>query len=58
MIGSECLCVAELMMSIDGEQYDGEQGQYFDDQHDQHEFAEQAKYSMGSSLLSLSLLII
>jgi hypothetical protein len=54
MIGSECLCVDVWWSSIDGEQYFGEQDQYFDDQQDQQKFAEQGKYSMGSSLLTYS----
>ena len=53
MIGFECLCIAMLWSSIDGEQYIGEQDQYFEDQ-DQQENFEQEKYRMGSSLLSYS----
>ena len=48
------VCADNWWSSIDGEQYFGEQDQYFDDQQDQQEFAEQGKYSMGSSLLSYS----
>jgi hypothetical protein len=32
---------------MDGEHYDGDQGQYFDDQQDQQKFIDQGKYSMG-----------
>jgi hypothetical protein len=54
---SECLCVDVWWSSIDGEQYFGEQDQYFDNKQDQQEKFEQGKYSLGSSLLSHSLFI-
>ena len=43
--------------SVDGEKYDGEQGQYFNEQ-DQQEHFEQGKYSMGLSLLPTHFIII
>jgi hypothetical protein len=51
MIGSESLCGVISWSSIDGEQFVGDQEQYFDEQ-DRQEYFEQGKYSMGSSLLS------
>ena len=43
--------------SIDGEQYEGDQ-QYYDDQEQQQDHFEQGKYSMGLSLLSYSQLYL
>ena len=43
--------------SVDGEKYDGEQGQYFNEQ-DQQEHFEQGKYNMGLSLLPTHFIII
>ena len=56
MIGSEWLCGALTWSSIDGEQFVGDQEQYFEDQ-DQQDYFEQEKYSMWSSLMSYSQLI-
>ena len=42
-------CMLLRQSSIDGEQYAGDQ-EYFVDDSDQQEFAEQGKYSKGSSL--------
>jgi len=43
--------------SVDGEKYDVEQGQYFNEQ-DQQEHFEQGKYNMGLSLLPTHFIII
>ena len=51
MIAPRCLYVV-VLLSIDGEQFVGDQGYYFDVQ-DQHEYFDQGKYSMGSSLLPI-----
>ena len=40
------------LSSIDGEQFVGDQGYYFDEQ-DQQEYFAQGKYSMGSSLFPI-----
>ena len=46
-----------LLLSIDGEQFVGDQGYYFDVQ-DQQEYFAQDKYSMGSSLFPIHFNII
>ena len=51
MIAPGCLYVA-VLSSIDGEQFVGDQGYYFDVQ-DQQEYFAQGKYSMGSSLFPI-----
>ena len=51
MIAPGCLYVA-VLSSIDGEQFVGDQGYYFDEQ-DQQEYFAQGKYSMGSSLFPI-----
>ena len=51
MIAPGCLYVA-VLSSIDGEQFVGDQGYYFDEQ-DQQEYFAQSKYSMGSSLFPI-----
>jgi len=50
-----CCCIDDL--SVDGEKYDVEQGQYFNEQ-DQQEHFEQGKYNMGLSLLPTHFIII
>jgi hypothetical protein len=44
-----CCCV---MLSLDGMQFIGDQEYY--DQHDQHEFNNQGKYTLGPTLLTYS----
>ena len=51
MIAPRCLYVV-VLLSIDGEQFVGDQGYDFDEQ-DQQEYFAQGKYSMGSSLFSI-----
>ena len=52
MIAPGCLCVA-VLSSIDGKQFVGDQGYYFDMQ-DQQEYFAQGKYSMASSLFPIN----
>ena len=56
MIAPGCLYVA-VLSSIDGEQFMGDQGYYFDVQ-DQKEYFAQGRYSMGSSLFAIHFNII
>jgi hypothetical protein len=49
MIASGCLNV-DVLSSIDGEQFYGDQEQYFDEQNQQEQYIDQGKYNMGSSL--------
>ena len=46
-----------VLVVLDGEENVGEQ-EFFDDQQDQQEFANQGKYSMGPTLMSYSPLLI
>jgi hypothetical protein len=48
------MCVLGLLSSLDGEQFFGDQEQYFEEL-DQKNYFDQGKYSMGLSLLSYSL---
>ena len=50
-------CMLLWLLGIDGEQFVGDQGYYFDVLEQQEYFA-QGKYSMGFSLLSYTPLII
>ena len=45
-------CMLLWLSGIDGEQFVGDQGYYFDEQ-DQQEYFAQGKYSMGSSLFAI-----
>jgi hypothetical protein len=50
-------CVLPCWSCSDGEEYVGNP-EFFEDQQDQQEYANQDKYSMGSTLMSYSPLII
>ena len=52
----EC-CVLPCWSRLDGEENVGDQ-EFFDDQQDHQEFANQGKYSMGPTLMSYSPLLI
>ena len=52
MIAPRCLYVA-VLSSIDGEQFVGDQGYYFDEK-DHQEYFVQGKYSMGLSLFPIN----
>jgi hypothetical protein len=54
MIACGCLYVV-VSSSIDGEQFVGDQEQYFGEQDQQELYFDQGKYNMGSSLTSYSL---
>jgi hypothetical protein len=54
MIASGCLYV-DVLSSIDGETFYGDQEQYFDKQDQQEQYFDQGKYNMGSSLTFYSL---
>jgi hypothetical protein len=54
MIASGWLYV-DVLSSIDGEQFYGDQEQYFDEQNQQEQYFDQGKYNIGSSLTSYSL---
>ena len=47
-------CMLLWLLSIDGEQFMGDQEYYFDEQ-DQQKHFDQGKYSMGSSLFPINL---
>ena len=47
-------CMLPCWSCSDGEENVGDQ-EYFDDQQDQQEFANQGKYSMGSTLIPIHL---
>jgi hypothetical protein len=54
MIVYGCL-YADVLSSIDGEQFVGDQEQYFEEQDQQELYFDQGKDNMGSSLTSYSL---
>jgi hypothetical protein len=54
MVASGCLYV-DVLSSINGEQFVGDQEQYFEEQDQQELYFDQDKYNMGSSLISYSL---
>jgi hypothetical protein len=54
MVAFGCLYV-DVLSSIDGEQFVGNQESYFEEQDQQELYFDQDKYNMGSSLTTYSL---